>query len=197
MDNKKILHAGCGRTKIPGSIGLDIIMIPGYVDIVHDFNMFPYPFENNFFDEIHLYHVLEHLDHPLKVIEEMHRILKIGGILYIRVPHFSSLGAFSDITHKRPFGYSSFDCFEETNTYHFYTKANFKIVKKKIKYLAHYPNNGIYDKYIYKTTCPFILRPIVRLINFSIYLSPMFFERFWCYLVGGATEVDVELKKCI
>jgi len=197
MSNKKILHAGCGNTKIPESIGMDIIEIAGCVDIVHDLNKYPYPFDNYYFDEIYLYHVLEHLDNPLKVIEEMHRLLKIGGILYIRAPHFSSMGAFSDITHKRPFGYSSFDCFEDTNSFHFYTKVNFKIIKKKIKYLAHYPNSGIYDKYIYENTCPFILRPIIRALNFLISLNPIFFERFWCYLVGGATEIDVELKKFI
>jgi len=193
--DKKILHVGCGKTKIPGSICVDIVEIPGFVDIVHDLNKYPYPFTNNSFDEIHMYHVLEHLDNPLKTIEEMHRILKIGGIFYIRVPHFSSMGAFSDITHKRPFGYSSFDCFEEANSYHFYTKVKFKIIKKKIKYLSHCPNKGIYDKYIYKNTCQYFLRPIIRALNFLIALSPMFFERFWCYWVGGAMEFSVILQK--
>lgn len=143
MGNIKILHAGCGQTKIPGSIGMDIFEIPGFVDIVHDLNKFPYPFDNDFFNEIHLYHVLEHLDTPIKVVEELHRILKVNGILYLRVPHFSSMGAFSDITHKIPFGYSRFDCFEDTNPSHFYANVNFRIIKKKIKYLAHFPNNGI------------------------------------------------------
>lgn len=184
MVNKKILHAGCGNTKIPEAIGLDFIDLPGFVDIIHDLNELPYPFEDNFFDEIHLYHVLEHLGNPLKVIEEMHRILKNDGILYIRAPHFSSMGAFSDITHKKPFGYTSFDCFEDTNPFHLYTEVVFKIVNKKIKYLAHYPNDGLYDKYLYKNSCPYILRPIVRALNLLISVNPMFFERFWCYWVG-------------
>lgn len=195
MGSPKILHAGCGQTKIPGSIGLDIVDIKDTVDIVHDLNEFPYPFENDYFDEIHLYHVLEHLDNPIKVVEEMHRILKNSGSFFLRVPHYSSMGAFSDITHKRPFGYSSFDCFEETNPYHFYTEVDYEIVKKKIKYLAHYPNDGIYDQYLYENTCPLIFRPAVLALNFLISLSPMFFERFWCYLVGGATEIDVVLMK--
>ena len=195
MGNIKTLNVGCGQTKIPCSIGMDIIEIPGFVDIVCDLNKLPYPFENDFFDEIHLYHVLEHLDAPIKVIEELHRILKINGILYLRVPHFSSMNAFTDITHKRPFGYRSFDCFEETHSHHFYTDANFTIIKKKIKYQLFFPNDGIYEKYIYTNNCPLILRPIVLTLNYLISVSPIFFERFWCYLVGGASEIEVELKK--
>ncbi len=196
-NNRKILHAGCGKTKIPGAIGLDFIKIPGFVDVIYDLNEFPYPFRNNLFDEIHLYHVLEHLDNPLRTIEEMHRILKNGGILYMRVPHFSSMAAFSDITHKRPFGYSSFDIFEDTNPSHYYTKVNFKIVKKEINYLVHCPNSGIHNKNIYKNISSFVLRPIALTLTFFISLNPMLFERFWCYFIGGATEVKVELKKSI
>ena len=48
---KKILDLGCGRNKVPGAIGLDLFPVPG-VDVVHDLEAFPYPFENNSFDEI-------------------------------------------------------------------------------------------------------------------------------------------------
>jgi len=192
---KKIIHLGCGKTKIPNSLGVDSIKIKGFVDVVHNLNTFPYPFQTNSIDEIHMYHVLEHLENPIKVLEEIHRILKLAGKLYFRVPHFSSMGAFTDITHKRPFGYSSFDVFEEKDSLSFYTKARFKIIKKEIKYLGHYPNEGIYEKYIHKNECPFILRPIVKLLNFLIRLSPFFFERVWCYLVGGALEINIEMEK--
>jgi hypothetical protein len=37
----------------------------------------------------------------------------------------------------------------------------------------------------------------VRLINFFIKLSPTLFERIWCYWVGGATEVVVEMRKAL
>jgi len=142
-----------------------------------------------------LYHVLEHLNEPIKKVEELHRILKVGGKLFIRAPHFSSMGAFSDITHIRPFGYSSFDCFERDAYHHFYTKVNFKILKKQIKYFGLYPNSGIYEKYIHQNQCFYPIRPIVRTINWLISLSPTFFERIWCYWVGGALELVVTLKK--
>jgi SAM-dependent methyltransferase len=195
MKDKKILHLGCGKTKIPGAIGIDIVKIPGSVEIVHDLNSIPYPFKANTIEEIHMYHVLEHLDYPLKVIEELHRILALGGVLHIRVPHFSSMGAFSDITHKRPFGVTSFDCFIKDHYHHFYTTVSFKILKREIKYLGLYPNDGVYEKYIHKNQCPLLIRPFIKLLNWLINFSPMVFERIWCYWVGGATEVVIDLQK--
>jgi SAM-dependent methyltransferase len=192
---KVILNVGCGKTRIPGSIGVDSAKIKNYVDIVHDLNSIPYPFESNYAHEIHMYHVLEHLNNPLQKMEELHRILKPGGTLHLRVPHFSSLGAFTDLTHVRPFGYGSFDCFEKDNYQHFYTKKEFEILHKQIKYFGLYPNSGDYAKYVHKNSCPYILRPIVRLINLLINLSPTFFERVWCYWIGGALELVVDLKK--
>lgn len=192
---KKIINLGCGKTKIPGVLGVDKIKIPGYVDIVHDLDITPYPFKSNTIDEVHMYHVLEHLHDPLRIIEEIYRILKSEGTLHLRVPHFSSSGAFTDITHVRPFGYESFNCLEPNNYHHFYTKSEFKILHKEIKYLGLYPNFGIYEKYIHHNQCPMVARPFVQIINFLIRLSPSFFERVWCYWVGGATEVVLDFKK--
>jgi SAM-dependent methyltransferase len=192
---KIVINLGCGRTRIPGSIGVDQVLIPGFVDVVQNLNELPYPFEDNSADEVHFYHVLEHLDDPLKKLEEIHRILKPDGILHLRCPHFSSNGAFTDITHKRPFSVFSFDVFEKGSYHSFYTEARFSILKKEIKYFGLYPNSGDYEKYIHPNSCPIILRPFVKLMNFLINQSPMFFERIWCYWVGGACEVVLELKK--
>lgn len=191
-----IINIGCGKTRIPGSMGVDRVDIPGYVDVVHDLNVTPYPFEANFADEIHFYHVLEHLDNPVEKLEEIHRVLKPAGVLYMRVPHFSSNGAFTDITHKRPFSYFSFDIFEMGAYHEYYSKVRFKILHKEIKYFGLYPNEGKYVEYIHQNQCPRLVRPFVRLVNFFIKLSPMAFERFWCYWVGGACEVIVTMEKC-
>src|SRR3989344_2310598 len=42
--NEKILDLGCGNHKIPESVGVDFVKIPG-VDIVHNLNKIPYPFK--------------------------------------------------------------------------------------------------------------------------------------------------------
>ncbi|OGG01669.1 hypothetical protein A2Z33_05505 [Candidatus Gottesmanbacteria bacterium RBG_16_52_11] len=192
---KKVLNLGCGLVRIPGTIGVDRIMIEDFVDIVHDLNDIPYPFQKNSVDEIHMYHVLEHLINPVQVLEEIHRILKPGGLLHLRVPHFSSMGAFTDITHIRPYGFHSFDVFDRDIYHHFYTDAAFRIVKKEIKYFGLYPNDGLYEKYVHPNFCPLPLRPLVLLMNRLIRLSPDFFERLWCYWVGGATEIVLEMEK--
>lgn len=194
-NTKIILNLGCGKTKIPNSIGVDRVKIQNFVDVIHDLDTIPYPFDGNSINEIHIYHVLEHLHDPVKKIEEMYRILKPGGMLYIRVPHFSSMGAFSDITHVRPFGYTSFDVFDKNDSHHFYNMSVFQIIKKEIKYFGLYPNDGVYAKYIHKNACPLLIRPFIRLINFLIRCSPLFFERIWCYWVGGATELVVNMRK--
>lgn len=193
--DKKILNLGCGKSRIPGTIGVDRVRVEDYVDVVHDMDVVPYPFDDNSIDEIHFYHVLEHLNNPIGKLEEIYRILKPGGILNMRVPHFSSMGAFTDLTHVRPFGYLSFDPLVSCHNQHYYTKASFRIRNKEIKYLGQYPNSGVYEKYVHKNQCPLIARPFVRLINLMIKVSPMAFERFWCYWVGGATEISLVLIK--
>ena len=110
MDNQKILDLGCGKSKRVGSIGVDFNARVN-PDIVHDLNKFPYPFENDFFDEIYLDNCLEHLNEVIAVIEELFRILKPGGKVKIIVPYFRSLWAFGDITHKNFFTVRSLDIF--------------------------------------------------------------------------------------
>lgn len=195
MTKKTILNLGCGKTRIPGSLGVDRVKIDGYVDVVHDLDTVPYPFPENSVDEVHFYHVLEHLSNPVGKLEELCRIMKPSGLLYMRVPHFSGMGAFTDITHKRPFGYYSFDCFDRDSYHNFYTTARFRILSREIKYFGLYPNEGPYEKYIHNNQCVWFAKPFVRLINSAIKLSPTLFERLWCYWVGGACEIVVVMKK--
>ena len=198
-NNKVVLNFGCGDTMIPGAINIDHIKLPN-VDKVFDFEKFPYPFKDKSVDEVHMYFVLEHLVDHLSVVKELYRILKIGGILYIRVPHGSSCyGQWGEFTHQRGYGYRSFDIFSSDSHRSYYTDIRFRVVTRKCKYFLTYP----YHWYKYNTWFPhwekFWYAPAVKLfvnsIQFLIDLSPELFERFWCYWVGGAAEVYVELKK--
>ena len=62
----------------------------------------------------------------------MNRILKEGGILKIRVPHFTSSTVWKDVTHKRGFSIKSFDFFCKKSLY--IPKPKFKIRNKKISF---------------------------------------------------------------
>lgn len=107
----KLLEIGCGPKKLwDRSTALDVNP-QSVADVLHDLNCFPYPFEDNTFDIIVAEHVLEHLDDVVKVTEEIHRITRPGGVVYIEVPHFSSRDYFTDPTHRHAFSTSSFDYF--------------------------------------------------------------------------------------
>lgn len=76
-------------------------------DVVHDLEELPYPFEDNEFDEIHAYEVLEHTGQQgdwrffFAQFTEFWRILKPGGALVASVPHWAGKWAWGDPSHKR------------------------------------------------------------------------------------------------
>ena len=100
------LDFGCGQRKEPGFIGLDGFDSPG-VDVVHDFDVFPYPFEDNTFDEIVCNSSLEHVDDFIRTVIELHRISKPGAMIRVACPHYSGPDAYRDPTHKTFFSYYS------------------------------------------------------------------------------------------
>jgi len=106
MDRLK-LNLGCGSRKLDGYVNLDYKQIPG-VDVVHDLNEYPWPFEDESIDHIEMQQVLEHLDDHNRAMKEIYRILKKSGTANISVPHFTWEYAFHDPTHKSFWGYQSF-----------------------------------------------------------------------------------------
>jgi len=51
-------------------------------------------YEDNFFNIINAYHVLEHAPNPRETLVELHRILKPGGKILISLPNFNSFERF-------------------------------------------------------------------------------------------------------
>jgi predicted SAM-dependent methyltransferase len=76
-------------------------------DYVHDLCVTPYPFEDNSFDEIHAYEVLEHCGQQgdwklfFAQFTEFWRILKPGGYFCATVPMWDSPWAWGDPSHTR------------------------------------------------------------------------------------------------
>ncbi len=96
-------------------------------DVLWDLNKFPYPFEDNTFDEILAYSILEHLDNVVKAMEEIHRIAKPGALVDIAVPYWDGYGFATDPTHKTMFTEDTFEFFTGKADYAYITSARFKI----------------------------------------------------------------------
>lgn len=95
-----ILHLGCGQKPVAGRINVDMVDMPG-VDVVHDLDVYPWPWLDGSVAEIHANHIFEHVVDPLGWMAEAHRVLQPGGLLHIEVPHWQSHNAFTDPTHRR------------------------------------------------------------------------------------------------
>ena len=111
----KKLNLGSGDKKIPGFINVDKYNTFN-PDVVHDLEIFPYPFYNDEVDEIKLIHVLEHIGQTpntfIKIIKELYRICCNEAKIHISVPHPRHDDFLADPTHVRPIttlGLSLFD----------------------------------------------------------------------------------------
>lgn len=94
------LHVGCGTWIFADHVNLDRVPLPG-VDVVHDLDVAPWPFEDASFGEVSGLQVFEHVAEPLTFINEAHRVLAPGGVLFLTVPHWQSPNAYTDPTHRR------------------------------------------------------------------------------------------------
>jgi SAM-dependent methyltransferase len=121
-----ILDVGCGSTKVPGATGLDVSPDTA-ADIVHDLDELPYPIADSSFDQILLQDVIEHVSEPIRVFEELHRIARPGARIQLRTPHFSSVLAYGDPTHRHYFSTVAIRSLAEPRFAH-YTDVRFHVV---------------------------------------------------------------------
>jgi SAM-dependent methyltransferase len=122
----QVLDLGCGSKKWPGSVGVDISADTD-ADIVHDLDVFPWPLEDDAFDQVLMQDVLEHVAEPIRVMDELHRICRPGARIHLRTPHFSSLLAYSDPTHKHYFSGEAIRTLAEPRFAH-YTQVRMNVV---------------------------------------------------------------------
>jgi SAM-dependent methyltransferase len=172
LSRPRVLDVGCGKYKLPGSVGLDIVPLEG-VDVVHDLNTFPYPFDDDSFDRIRLSHVIEHIQSITKTMEELHRILRPGGELEITTPHHTDASSWQDPTHVWHLNSRSFDFFQEDHRTGYYSKARFKIESSEIQLLKFYKWLGV----------EFLINLENRSRNYRFLRK--FWEQYLCYLLRG------------
>lgn len=160
-EGPRVLDVGCGRRKRPGAVGIDVKPDTA-ADVVSDLDRFPWPLEDNSFDLILCYHVIEHLGSIVRAMEELHRIGRPGAVVEIITPHFSSLYSWQDPTHRHHLALDSFDYFTaDTRHTNFYTPKRFRVLEKRIRFGAS------------------VLSALPRLLYF---LSPRWYERHAAFM---------------
>jgi SAM-dependent methyltransferase len=155
-----VLNLGAGRRRIPGAINVDICRDVG-ADVVHDLNCTPWPLPSDHFSEVHAQDVLEHLDDLVKAMEEIHRVCRPGAVVHITVPHFSSANAFTDITHRHYFSWSSFECFDAGHDLSYRSSARFRRQAARIFFHS---------------------RPVNRIVRRLANRYPGEYERHWAWI---------------
>ncbi|OGF73230.1 hypothetical protein A3E06_03440 [Candidatus Giovannonibacteria bacterium RIFCSPHIGHO2_12_FULL_44_42] len=182
----KKLNLGSGKDIKAGWVNLDSAKLPG-VDVVHNIEKLPLPFKDSEFDEILCQDVLEHIEYIL-VLKDMHRILKTGGKLKIRVPHFTSKNNYIDPTHKKRFSIYTFEMFcrnsphSKTKERDYYFDFNFDCVKSSRIFFDHSSRWLIYN------------RPMEWLVNLNKTTRFLYESTGWCYSFP-AQNIEVELIK--
>ena len=126
------INLGCGTNIRPGFVNIDICKHDG-VDIVHNLDVFPWPIKDNSADFVMAFDVLEHVRESEKFLEELHRILKTGGIAEIRVPHFRSDAAYAIFGHRNFYHENAIDWITGKKSSDLQNeKIHFKLLKKKV-----------------------------------------------------------------
>jgi len=97
------LNIGCGHKKLEGYINIDSVASVN-PDLLHDITQ-PLPYEDLSVDAILADSILEHFDKYLRfiVFYNWSRVLKIGGIINVKVPDFKVI-----LTKFKKFGFDNF-----------------------------------------------------------------------------------------
>lgn len=162
------LNLGCGDKKREGFTNVDICGDP---DVRCDLSKFPWPFENQSVDEVFSEHFLEHVQDFEKIIYEIHRILKPGGVMHFKVPHFRS-AYYPWYLHHYQFSTVTCHLLCEKIPYQFQGKQLFDFSSIRLNYLY--------------------LRPFFRkILSFLANISPS----SWDYLGLPIDEIECWVKK--
>lgn len=171
----KILDVGCGGHKWPGAIGMDSNprVEP---DVVHDMDVFPYPFADDAFDQVVCVNSLEHTPNVIRVLEELHRVTRAGGEVYVSSPHFSSHDFFTDPTHVHAFSSRTIDYMVPGTALHELRYSPRAFRKKRVTItFAGYPPG------------------LRHALQWLVSLAPVTYERFFAFVVP-AHQVQFTLE---
>lgn len=169
------LELGCGpRKRHSSAIGIDALDYAA-VDVVGDVFDVLARVPDGAVDAVHSYHFVEHVDDPGRLIAELRRVLKIGGLVKTVAPHFSNPYYYSDYTHRRPYGLYSFSYLADDHLFR----------RRVPRYAGDTGFELISVRLIFKAPPPFYVRYAFRrilqsIVNLATYTQEAY-EAGWCF----------------
>ena len=183
------LNLGCGQFPLKGMLNIDhdpAAKADALADLgdLATYRQLP----ENHFDYIVMDHVLEHLDDIFGIMRELHRVLTPGGLLELRVPHFSR-----GITHpEHRHGFDvTFPAYMDPAYKGGYIGVPFHLESMRLDYMIRWD--------LKKTIVPdwqiALLKPLNAVVTGLANAQPYVCSRFWCYLVGGFEQIEYRFRK--
>jgi predicted SAM-dependent methyltransferase len=129
-----VLNLGAGNRIVEGAVNHDLTKHRAEIEVAHDLDVLPWPWADGSFDKVVATSVFEHLRINLvEALDECWRLLRPGGILYVKLPHWKHDNAYLDPTHYWRYSVHTLKMFDpETGLgkrYGFYTERKWRIVK--------------------------------------------------------------------
>jgi hypothetical protein len=120
--------------------------------------------------------VIEHLSDVIRTMEELHRLVRPGGRVWIETPHYTDFSSFCDPTHRSHLNSFSFKYFgEDHGGFGFYTEVRFREISVHVKLLRFWKWLGF----------EFLVNRFPRYRRF--------WEHYLCFLVRGKA-INFELE---
>jgi predicted SAM-dependent methyltransferase len=127
VPEQKKLNMGCGFNKLDDHWNVDVESKCNPNQVL-DFEITPWPYEDNFFERITADNILEHLGQSPKIftniIKEMYRVSQDGAEWFISIPHHRCDLYWDDYTHVRGLTAKTFKMFDQS--------VNFDSIRKKL-----------------------------------------------------------------
>lgn len=131
------LYLGAGTKRLAGYTHVDLRNGPG-IDAVCDLARLPWPWADDSASLIVAEDLVEHLAIDLiAFLDEAWRVMKPGGELFVRTPHYRSESTFIDPTHRWHLSDQSFHYVDPNTqwgkTYPHYTQRKWRIISLGIR----------------------------------------------------------------
>ena len=193
-----IIDIGCGNKKYKDPQGRKVIGIDKVktndTDLICDIDT-GLPFDNETIDFIYMDNCLEHVDSFENTMREIHRVLKHGGKVLIKVPHYSSYRAFT-LTHKQFFTVTAMYGFNPKDPMsHMFPDIRFRDQRVILRTWQVDENNR--KRYPTLYYCYVVMKPFLWMWERIMNIKPVFYEKFSTTLTPFTSILEIEfyLKK--